>query len=189
MEAGDDDLDGLYREAEEILGQVDGYGGPNLGSPVTEAPMWNPPQGWGTVRDYVVVRNERGGTDVGCRFIPDDGSRGIPLIWRDVTADSVPLKGLGEYARGIIVGEGDDRSLNIKITPDGMARAEKLVAEINAMESVRRAIMQKNSQGFYETCGYGRDSSWRLVNAAPWAGAQVGALSSPERRERTAGPR
>jgi hypothetical protein len=55
----DDDLNDLFREVDEILAPVGNNVPPNLGAPVSEPPMWTPPEGWGTVRDYVVVRQRR----------------------------------------------------------------------------------------------------------------------------------
>jgi hypothetical protein len=91
----------------------------------------------------------------------------MPLIWRNVIEGSLPVEGLGEFARGVLTGSGDDRHLSIKITPEGMARAETVIAEINAMETIKRAMMLHPPDSFYQTCGYGSDSSWRLVKAAP----------------------
>jgi hypothetical protein len=167
MNSDDDDLHDLFHEADEILGSVTNEGPPIFGAPVSEPPMWIPSEGWGTFRDYVVVRNDSGGTDVGCHFIPDDGGRPVPLIWKDVPEGSVPLRGLGEFARGILNENDGNRNLVIKIPADGMSKAEELVAGINAMETVKRALLQKSRESFFQTCGYGHDSSWRLVKAAP----------------------
>jgi hypothetical protein len=122
------------------------------------------------VRDYVVVRNDSGGTDIGCHFIPDDGSRPFPLVWPNATEGSAPFVYIGEFARGAITGNGDDRRLVVKLPPEMMAKAEELFARINAMEPVRRAMMQRMLESlgsFLQKHGYGRDRSWRLVKAAP----------------------
>lgn len=117
------------------------------------------------MRNYVVVRNDSGGTDVGCYFIPDDGTDRLFLLYRDAAKGS--LKGLGEFARGVMTGVGDGRKLVIKIPPDGMVRAKKMIAEINAMETIKRAMLQRSKRPFFNRCGYGSDSSWLLVKAAP----------------------
>jgi hypothetical protein len=166
-DADGEDVGDLFREIGEILSPPGDEGTPTLGSPVSEPSMWTPLEGWGTIRDYIVVRNETGGTDVGCYFIPDDGSKPISLVWHDVAEGSVPLKGLGEFARGVSTGSGDNLDVLIKITPEGMVKAEKLIAEINALETVKRVLMQKRQESFWQTCGYGPDKSWRLIKYAP----------------------
>ena len=167
MDSNDDDPNDIFPEADEVLGQLGDDVTPNLGTPVSEPALWTPAEGWGTVRDYVVVRNDAGGTDVGCCFIPDDGSQPVPLVRHNVNEGAVPLKGLGEFARGVLTGSRNDCHLEIKITPEGMAKVEKLIRGINALETVKRAMMQRRYGPFYQTCGYGHDSSWRLVKAAP----------------------
>jgi hypothetical protein len=114
-----------------------------------------------------VVRNDSGGTDVGCHFVPDDGEQGVPMFFRNVGEDSVLFKGYGEFARGIMSGSGDDRSLLIKVTPAVMADAAEMAVDINAGETVRRAVLQRRCGPFFQKCGYGWNSSWRLIKAAP----------------------
>ncbi len=89
------------------------------------------------------------------------------MAWHGVAEGSVPLNGVGEFARGVITGSGNNLSLSIKIPPKEMARVEDMVTRANAMETVKRAMLQRSQGRFFETCGYGRDGSWRLVKAAP----------------------
>jgi hypothetical protein len=57
---------------------------------------FRPRPGWGTVRDYIEVKNDHGGVDVACRIVFDDESEPQPIIIKDVT----PNPKFGEYARG-----------------------------------------------------------------------------------------
>jgi hypothetical protein len=88
----------------------------------TGPPTWTPPPGWGTVRNYVVVRNDSGGVDVGCQFIPDDGNRSFPLIWRDVAEDSEALKGLGVLRVGPSIGGTVSAICLSRSRPRGLSR-------------------------------------------------------------------
>jgi hypothetical protein len=60
VDSNNEDRNDLDREADEILPHVGNDDTPNFSAAVSEPPMWTPPEGWGTVRDYLVVRNESG---------------------------------------------------------------------------------------------------------------------------------
>lgn len=128
------------------------------GSAAPPAP-WVPQPGWGTIRDYVTVTNEQGGTDIGCRFIPDDGSAPIPLTWEDTT----PVPEMGEYARGYI----SDSELMIKVSAETMADAEGVFGRINKMPPAKRALMYADDGKDYQTYGWAWTPDYKLVKGAP----------------------
>ncbi len=124
---------------------------------------WQPLAGWGTIRDYVVVRNDGGGIDVVCRFIPDDGGKHLPLIFRSVAPGDTALTRLGEYVRGVFSG----RELDVKISRRLAAENESLVDTLNALEPARRAFMSTMDTDAYRMSGHGWDAQYRLVPMAP----------------------
>jgi hypothetical protein len=134
----------------------------HVGSPSSATPPpWRPRPGWGTVRDYAVVANEHGGTDVSCRFIPDDGSEPIPCVMHDAS----PVAEMGEYARGIMASPGE---LTIRVSAASMIDAEQgMFSKINAMEPAKRAAMYTHGSDLYEECGWAWTPDYRLVKAAP----------------------
>ncbi len=134
----------------------------HVGSPSsTTPPPWRSRPGWGTVRNYAAVTNDHGGTDVGCRFVPDDGSEPIPCVMNDVG----PMPDMGEYARGIMASPGE---LTIRVSAASMVDAEQGVfSKINAMEPARRAAMYAQGGDIYEECGWAWTPDYRLVKAVP----------------------
>jgi len=124
-------------------------------------PPWRPRPGWGTVRDYAAVSNDRGGTDVSCRFVPDDGSESLPLVFRDAT----PMPEMGEYARGIMPSRDQ---LTIKVPAAAMIDAEQSVfKEINELEPEQRARFYAQGHDLHEDCGWAWTPDYKLVKAAP----------------------
>jgi hypothetical protein len=121
---------------------------------------WQPRPGWGTVRDYVVVANDHDGTDVGCRFVPDDGSEPVPFVLPDTT----PMPEMGEFARGIMPGRDE---LTIKVSAAAMIKAEKAFKRINGMEPSQRALMYGQGSDLHEDCGWAWTADYKLVKAAP----------------------
>lgn len=125
------------------------------------APPWQPRPGWGTVRDYVSVTNDHGGTDVSCRFVPDDGSEPIQLSFQD----AAPLPEMGEYARGIMP---SDDQLTIKVPASAMIDVEQNVfKDINNMEPADRTRMYAQIGDLHEDCGWAWTPDYKLVKAAP----------------------
>jgi hypothetical protein len=123
-------------------------------------PRWQPRPGWGTIRDYTVITNEDGSTDVRCRFVPDDGSEPVPII-----SHAIPLPELGEYARGIM---SDQDQLTIKVPPAAMVEAEQTIfREINEMEPAQRQQMYAQGLDLHEDCGWAWTPDYKLVKAAP----------------------
>jgi hypothetical protein len=120
---------------------------------------WRAQPGWGTVRRYVEAPGENGKIDIAFHFVFDDGSGSRPTVLSDTYA----RPGLGEYARGIFVGD----EVVIKIGDDGMAQAEDTFNRINRLEPGRRALMFMDSSDLHEQCGYAWTSEYKLVKAAP----------------------
>jgi hypothetical protein len=120
---------------------------------------WRPRPGWGTVRNYVEVVNDEGGTDIACRFIFDDGSDSVPIILHD----AVRIPEMGEYARGIFIG---DDELSIKVSAESMVRAEESFRKLNAMEAGKRALMFMDGGDIYEQCGWAWTPEYKLVKVA-----------------------
>ncbi|HUY46110.1 MAG TPA: hypothetical protein VMV92_10350 [Streptosporangiaceae bacterium] len=120
---------------------------------------WQPRPGWGTVRDHVSVANDHGGTDMGCRFIPDDGGGPIPIVVHDSNMPEV-----GEYARAIMLSRDE---LSIKVSAASMTEAEEMFGRLNDMEPAQRALMYKEGNDLYEDCGWAWTPDYKLVRAAP----------------------
>ena len=137
-------------------------GGKLAGSPPSTPPrQWRPTPGWGTVRDYAAVTNDHGGTDVRCRFVPDDGSEPIQCVMNDAS----PVPEMGEYARGIMASPGE---LTIRVSAASMIDVQQgMFPKINAMEPAKRAAMYAQGGDIYEECGWAWTPDYRLVKAAP----------------------
>jgi hypothetical protein len=120
---------------------------------------WQPRPGWGTIRDYVAVTNDHGGTDIGCRFIPDDSSEPTPIVLHDTN-----MPELGEYARAIMLSRDE---LTIKVSAETMIRAEESFRRLNSMEPAQRALMHKEGNDVYEDCGWAWTPDYKLVKVAP----------------------
>jgi hypothetical protein len=120
---------------------------------------WHPRPGWGTIRNYIEVANDGGGTDIACKFIFDDRSGSVPMIWHN--ADIIPE--LEDYARGIYIND----HLTIKAGAPAMISAEELFRKINAMETAKRALMFMDSSDLHEDCGWAWTHEYKLVKAAP----------------------
>ena len=161
------DLANWSQRAAEIIATSRKDGTPTNSVGVSEPSVWMPLEGWGTVRDYVRVRNDSGGMDVGFYFVPDNGSSPVSFVFKAVGDDSIHVKDVGEYTRGFLVESGTRRNLTIKMALKEVARAEKMIAEINEMDTIKSAILQRGDRDFFRMCGYGSDSSWRLAKAAP----------------------
>ena len=165
VSTADEDADGIGSSAHASVGatppQRRGSPGNSGGAPSPEAPpRWRPRPGWGTIRDYTFITNEHGGTDVRCRFVPDDGGEPVPLTYEDIT-----VPGLGEYARGIMSGQGD---LTIKVPAALVAEVEQTIfREINEMEAAQRREMYTLGNDLHEDCGWAWTSDYKLVKAVP----------------------
>jgi hypothetical protein len=120
---------------------------------------WRPQPGWGTVRRYVEVPGGNGKIDIAFHFVFDDGSGTRPTV----LSDTYPRAELGEYARGIFLGD----EVLIKIGADGMAQAEDTFERINRLEPGERALMFMDSSDLHEQCGYAWTPEYKLVKAAP----------------------
>jgi hypothetical protein len=126
---------------------------------------WQPVAGWGTLRYCALVRNDRGGTEHNCLFIPDDGGKPRPLIYPVKGNDDQILSMLGEYARGIF--DLDKSNFEIEIAPEGLAEYETIVSEVNAMTPANRARFYAKGAAIHRDCGYGWDPEYHLVKMAP----------------------
>lgn len=159
------DLDDLGAGAgetglDEASGSADGGPAPSSKTNADTPPPWRPRPGWGTVRDYATVTNDHGGTDIACKFVPDDGSQPVRLVARDTV-----MPEMDEYARGIMTGPGN---LTIRVPAAGMIDAEENVFnEINKMELAQRARMYAQGYDLYEDCGWAWTPDYKLVKAAP----------------------
>jgi len=123
-------------------------------------PPWWPRTGWGTVRDYRIYDNGNGRADIFFKFVPDDGTE--PRLVR--LADTLPLAGLGEYARGILHRQG----LTVKVSAEAMASAERdTFYGINQLDLAERRCMFTDSDGFDCDCGWAWTPDYRLVKVAP----------------------
>jgi hypothetical protein len=120
---------------------------------------WRPRPQWGTVRDYVLVTNDHGGTDTAFRFIFDDGSEPIPVVLHDTVNPA-----LGEYARGIMPSREE---LTIKVNAATMMDAEAMIQKMNELEPAQRALMHTEHADFTEECGWAWTPDYKLVKAAP----------------------
>jgi len=130
------------------------------GLPSQAPPPWHSRPGWGTIRGYVTTPNSRGGTDVRCKFVPDDGGAAVELVLQDTA-----MPELGEYARGVMLSPGQ---ITIKVAAVSMADAERNVFErINAMEPMKRALMYAQGNDIHEDCGWTWTPDYKLVKAAP----------------------
>jgi hypothetical protein len=134
---------------------VDSHASASLSRP----PPWQPRPGWGTIRDYVVVANDHGGTDVACMFVPDDGSEPAPIVLHDSN-----MPELGEYARAIMPSSDE---LTIRVSAAVMTDAEDSFRRLNHMEPAQRALMYKQGNDLYEDCGWAWTPDYKLVKAAP----------------------
>jgi hypothetical protein len=119
---------------------------------------WRPRPQWGTVRDYVLVTNDYGGTDAAFRFILDDGSEPIPVVLQDTVKPE-----LGEYARGIMPSRDE---LTIKVGAATMIDAEAMFQRINELEPAKRALMHAQRTDIAEDCGWAWTHDYKLVKAA-----------------------
>lgn len=160
-------------DLEELGGVVEQH---DVGQP-SEAPLpWQPRPGWGTVRDYVAVTNDDGGTDVRCRFVPDDGSDPVVLSFQDAAL----MPELGEYARGIM---SSDDELTIKVSAATMIDVEQnAFKRINDLGTAERAVMYAQSGDLHEDCGWEWTSDYKLVKAAP------GLIEDPGQVSKTPSP-
>ena len=120
---------------------------------------WHPRPQWGTVRNYIEVPNDNGGIDIACKFIFDDSSGSVPLVWHN----SDPIPEMGEYARGINTGD----HVTIKVGASGMIGAEEVFNQINNMGAGERALMFMDCTDIHEDCGWAWTDQYRLVRAAP----------------------
>ena len=112
------------------------------------------------MRDYVVVTSDHGGTDIACRFVPDDGAKPVELVFRDIVMPEI-----GEYARGIM---RDREELVIKVPATAMIEAEQDVFRvINEMEPGQRALLYAQGHDLHEDCGWTWTPDYKLVKAAP----------------------
>jgi hypothetical protein len=121
--------------------------------------LWQPRPGWGTIRDCVAVTNDHGGTDTGCRFIPDDGGEPVPIVFHDSN-----MPELGEFARAIMLSHDE---LTIRVSAASMTDAEHTFRRLNEMEPAQRALMYKQGSDIYEECGWAWTPDYKLVRAAP----------------------
>ena len=128
-------------------------------------PPWQPRPGWGTIRDYMVVLNDHGGTDIACRFIFDDGSSPTPVVFHDVSS---PVAGMSEYARGVLEAgnEPGQEEIIIKVDVATMTRAEDMFQKINNMEAADRVLMYADSTGTFDQFGWAWTQEYKLVKAA-----------------------
>jgi hypothetical protein len=124
----------------------------------TTPTQWRPRPGWGTIRNYQTVANDHGGTDLACKFVPDDGSDTVPLVFRDVN-----MPELGEYARGVVISD----HLTIKASASTMLDAEHMFEDINRMAPTKRALLYMQDPDGYEEFGWAWTSDYKLVRAAP----------------------
>lgn len=130
------------------------------GLPAEAPPQWQPRPGWGTIRDFEAVPNDHGGTDVRCRFVPDDGSD--PVV---ISSPDGLIPELGEYARGIL---RDSNTFTVKVPPAIMVEVEKdMSREINEMEPTKRALLYAQGNDAFEDCGWTWTPDYKLVKAAP----------------------
>ena len=70
---------------------------------------------------------------------------------------------MGEYARGMVRGKG----LTIKVSVQGMAKAERIFQELNQMELSKRKAMFANRSDIDGDAGWTWTSNFTLVKAAP----------------------
>ena len=126
---------------------------------IGKSPKWWPRGGWGTVRGYRSENRQNGRVDLSFYFVPDDGSkpRRIELT------DTVPRKEIGEYARGIMQGD----NFTIRVSVEGMARAESLFKQINEMEFSKRKAMFADRSDIDGDAGWSWTSDYTLVKVAP----------------------
>ena len=160
--SGEPGLAGLLEAID--LDDFDEDGGPlaehPAASPAAPVPSWRPRPGWGTIRGYSAAANRDGSTDVTCVFVPDDGSEAVTL-----TVSSARTPELGDYARGVMTGDGE---LTIKVSADTMLDAEQhTFARINALEPAERAQIYAEHNDLVEDCGWAWTTGYTLAKAAP----------------------
>ena len=122
-------------------------------------PQWWPRSGWGTVRDYVVAHDQRGGTKAAFKFVPDDGSEAVSIELTDTSLLAV----LGEYARGVMC----YGNLTIKVPAESMRKAESAFQGINQLERSKRFMMFADRSDIDGDCGWAWTSDYMLVKVAP----------------------
>lgn len=127
--------------------------------PANAPPQWQPRPGWGTIRDFEAIPNDHGGTDVRCRFVPDDGSE--PVV---ISSPDGLIPELGEYARGIL---RDSNTLTVKVPPAIMVEVEQNISkEVNEMEPMKRALLYAQGNDVFDDCGWRWTPDYTLVKAA-----------------------
>lgn len=125
-----------------------------------EPVVWWPRAYWGTVREYIVVPNDNGGTDISFKFVPDDGGEVRSILLRDTDH----IEGIGEHARGVF--RGDD--LSIKVSAASMAKVEHgLFARINQLDRANRKLMYADRTDIDGDCGWTWATGYKLVKVAP----------------------
>jgi hypothetical protein len=128
--------------------------------PKVDKPLqWWPRAGWGTVRGYRIENNQGGRVSLSFYFVPDDGSEPRQVV----LTNTVPMKELGEYARGIMRGD----NFTVKVSVESMARAESLFQQINGMEFSERKAMFADRTDIDGDAGWSWTSDYRLVKVAP----------------------
>jgi hypothetical protein len=122
--------------------------------------QWRAQPGWGTIRDYVAVTNDHGGTDIRCTFVPDDATAPISLSLRD---SHIP--GLGEYARATI---DPSQRLTVKVSASAMHSAERGVfRRLNEQPQPQRIEIIRKYSDVCQRYGWTPTPDYKLTKAAP----------------------
>jgi len=119
---------------------------------------WWPRAGWGTVRDYKAEDNGNGRVNITLRFVPDDGSK--PQLIK--VTNTVPIEGIGEYARGTY----QDNFLNIRVSVEGLAKAEAVFQRINQLKLAERQSMFASHSDLAGDAGWAWMPDYTLVKVA-----------------------
>jgi hypothetical protein len=131
----------------------------NVAAEVPKPPKWWPRAGWGTVRGYRIARKGNGRADLRFYFVPDDGSQ--PRIIE--LSDVVPLKEMGEYARGIMRGN----NFTVKASAETMAQTKQTFQNINRMNLSERKKMFAVDNDLSGDAGWAWTPEYKLVPVAP----------------------
>src|ERR1022692_40932 len=109
---------------------------------------------WGTIRNCVMVRNDSGGIDIACQFIPDDGGKPTSFLWEHVPDGDFRLK-LADSARCTY----DGTRILVKALAEDVKKAEEHFAQVNAMPLVKRAFQPSSDNGLAADAGWVWDDS------------------------------
>jgi hypothetical protein len=131
----------------------------NATTEVGKPSKWWPRAGWGTVRGYRFAGQGNGRGDLIFYFAPDDGSQ--PQLIE--LTDTVPLKEIDEYARGIMQGD----NFTIKVSAKSMAEVAQTFQQINQMDLSKRKKLFADRSDIDGDAGWTWTPDYTLVPVAP----------------------